>query len=366
MKCVFVGDLEDDAGFVAEVLQEKGIELIEAGVYGQIEPTINPVIEAQADIVVYDLLALEDQPEELVEIINRIQQSRNNGKIIFLAAGKGSNTPVIEKLIQAGYVNFVLESTYGAKKTMFARCLTNYYESNADQLNRELKKTELPHELHFIAFAGAQERIGTTTQALQYAGYMADCGEKVCYVEETSDGLPHSLLELYQYAVETGDCITYAGIPMYEKKTMQELLKMDYEYFVLDMGSINREQFLSTLFFDSRIKRVIVAGAKPQEWSYTKKVRANALCGDAAYIISFASEVDVPGICSIFSAKPLFAAWVPDMFARNQSDLADGYSQLFPKEEKKEQCKKSVSESDTEKERRKQKKRRKLPNRRSV
>lgn len=33
MKCIFVGDLEDDAGFVAEVLQEKGIELIEAGVY---------------------------------------------------------------------------------------------------------------------------------------------------------------------------------------------------------------------------------------------------------------------------------------------------------------------------------------------
>lgn len=28
MKCIFVGDLEDDAGFVAEVLQEKGIELI--------------------------------------------------------------------------------------------------------------------------------------------------------------------------------------------------------------------------------------------------------------------------------------------------------------------------------------------------
>ena len=178
--------------------------------------------------------------------------------------------------------------------------------------------------------------------------------------------MPHSLLELYQYAVETGDCITYAGIPMYEKKTMQELLKMDYEYFVLDMGSINREQFLSTLFFDSRIKRVIVAGAKPQEWSYTKKVRANALCGDAAYIISFASEVDVPGICSIFSAKPLFAAWVPDMFARNQSDLADGYSQLFPKEKKKKQCKKSVSESDTEKGHRKQKTRRKLPNGRFV
>lgn len=88
MKCVFVGDLEDDAGFVAEVLQEKGIELIEAGVYGQIEPTINPVIEAQADIVVYDLLALEDQPEELVEIINRIQQCEIMGRLYFLLPEK--------------------------------------------------------------------------------------------------------------------------------------------------------------------------------------------------------------------------------------------------------------------------------------
>ena len=125
MKCIFVGDLEDDAGFVAEVLQEKGIELIEAGVYDQIEKTINPVIEAQAEIVVYDLLVLSDQPDELVDIINRIQQSRNGAKIIFLAAGKGTNTPVIDKLLKAGYVNFVLESTYGAKKTMD---LCQYFE----------------------------------------------------------------------------------------------------------------------------------------------------------------------------------------------------------------------------------------------
>lgn len=94
------------------------------------------MIESQAEIVVYDLLALSDQPRELVEIINRIQQSRGGAKIIFLAAGKGTNTPVIDSLLKAGYVNFVLDSTYGAKKTKFARCLTNYYESNADQLNQ--------------------------------------------------------------------------------------------------------------------------------------------------------------------------------------------------------------------------------------
>ena len=60
---------------------------------------------------------------------------------------------------------------------------------------------------------------------------------------------PHCLLGLYQYAVETGDCITYAGIPMYERKPMQELLKMDYEYFVLDMGSMKQEQFFINSIF---------------------------------------------------------------------------------------------------------------------
>ncbi len=109
---------------------------------------------------------------------------------------------------------------------------------------------------------------------------------------------------------------------------------------------------------------MIVAGAKPQEWLYTKKVRANALCGDAAYIISFASEVDVLGICSSFSVKPLFAAWVPDMFARNQGDLGDGYSQLFPRGEKKDRG--SVSESDTGRGKRKKKAERKSHHRRSV
>lgn len=167
-------------------------------------------------------------------------------------------------------------------------------------------------------------------------------------MEETSDGFPHCLLGLYQYAVETGDCITYAGIPMYERKPMQELLKMDYEYFVLDMGSMKQEQFLSTLFFDSRVKRVIVAGAKPQEWIHTKTARANVLCRDAAYIISFASNEDIVGISSSFANPPLFAAWIPDMFARDQEDLKAGYGYLFSEDRKK---KKSVSESDTGKHR---------------
>ena len=56
MKCVFVGSLKEDSGYIVEVLQEKEYEIIQAGEYDQIEKTINPVLESQAEIAVYDLL----------------------------------------------------------------------------------------------------------------------------------------------------------------------------------------------------------------------------------------------------------------------------------------------------------------------
>lgn len=87
MKCVFVGSLKEDSGYIVEVLQEKEYEIIQAGEYDQIEKTINPVLESQAEIAVYDLLPLNDDPLEIVEVIDSIQQSRDGKKIIFLAAG---------------------------------------------------------------------------------------------------------------------------------------------------------------------------------------------------------------------------------------------------------------------------------------
>ena len=85
-----------------------------------------------------------------------------------------------------------------------------------------------------------------------------------------------------------------------------------------------------------------------QEWIHTKTARANVLCRDASYIISFASNEDIVGISSSFANPPLFAAWIPDMFARDQEDLKAGYGYLFSEDRKK---KKSVSESDTGKHR---------------
>lgn len=127
---------------------------------------------------------------------------------------------------------------------------------------------------------------------------------------------------------------------------MQEMLKMNYEHFVLDFGSIEREQFAASLFFDERMQQCVVAGTKPQEWTHTKYVLANALCKDAAYILSFADISDVEAVSGAFFQMPLFAGYIPDMFARDQEDLAAWVSPTVPRrgnQTKKENRKKNTT-----------------------
>ena len=116
MKCVFVGSLKEDSGYIVEVLQEKEYEIIQAGEYDQIEKTINPVLESQAEIAVYDLLPLNDDPLEIVEVIDSIQQSRDGKKIIFLAAGMGKNTPVIQSCRESFILRHLLVRRRGLEQ----------------------------------------------------------------------------------------------------------------------------------------------------------------------------------------------------------------------------------------------------------
>ena len=212
---------------------------------------------------------------------------------------------------------------------MFDRCLTNYYETNPNLVDKDLDENEMVREVHFIAFAGSQSHIGTTTQALQLTGYLIDCGKKACYVELNDHGFPDDLRRADNYVTKTNDCITYAGIPMYSSLTMQDMMKKDYQYFILDMGPLTTDVFESNIFFDNRVKRVIVAGIKPDEWVYTKHIKENQQLADVEYIISFADETSMERVIGTFERPPLFSGYHPDMFSRKGEDLAEGYRRLL-------------------------------------
>lgn len=114
-----------------------------------------------------------------------------------------------------------------------------------------------------VSVAGTQNRIGTTTQALQMCLYLNFLGYKVCYIEYNKTELLQCLKKiLYDDIKDNGNYITYKGIDMYYSLSREEECYFTYDYVVYDYGNISDKMEEKFLLNDVCI---LVAGTKPQE-----------------------------------------------------------------------------------------------------
>lgn len=330
---LYVGDMET-FGYGKELLEAKGYGLEATGTLAHVEQSVDCVLSKTGpeaySLVVYDLTMFAEPAEEIIRVIQWTKNA-SHAKVVLAAPGKGRDTPLIAMLLAAGFVNFVLESTYARQQDALKKCINGYFEANAKQVAAELPTEQSKTELHFIAFAGTQKRIGATTQALLYTQYLASLGCRACYVEECRDGYPGLLLDMYRTARQTDGCVVYHGVQMYQVLSLQEMSKMPYDYFVLDMGCIGGAGFDDRLYLSHQVTRVVVAGAKPQEIAYTDKILAAAQYRDAYVIFSFVPDDDVAEIRSMMADRQgrfAIAGYLPDPY--DASDLGEGYRAILP------------------------------------
>lgn len=172
--------------------------------------------------------------------------------------------------------------------------------------------------LKTIGVAGAQSRIGTTTQALQIMSYLQMMGNHVCYVEMDHHG--HHFVRDMQNAYEnvkiTGNCTVYEQMEFYEMAAIKELIKKDYNFIVKDFGAADNPAFNQGSFLESDI-RVFVCGAKPDELPKAYDIIANPLYDDARYIFSFVCKDDQEELKAMMensAEQTFFAEYAPDPF----------------------------------------------------
>lgn len=114
-----------------------------------------------------------------------------------------------------------------------------------------------------VAVAGTQNRIGTTTQALQMCLYLNFLGYKVCYIESNKNELLQCLKKaLFDDIKDNGNYITYKGIDMYYSLSREDEGYFNYDYVIYDYGNISDKLEENFLLNDISI---LVAGTKPQE-----------------------------------------------------------------------------------------------------
>lgn len=334
MNCLYVGQPEN-FGYGKEVLDARGDTLETTGSIVHISDTVNRILSPdprQYGLVIYDLSMFVDPPEVIVDVVQRTQNT-NQAAVILTAPGKGQDTELIAAFLKAGFFNFVLDATYGRQKESFEQCLNGYFEANRKEIRNLLPTEDARAELHYIAFTGTQGRIGTTTQAVQYTGWLVSMGCRACYVEQNGAGYPEQILCMYQSARKMEGHTVYQGIPMYSALSLQEMSKMPYDYFVLDMGAMDASGFDTRLFLSEQVRRVIVAGAKPQELPHTFRALESAQYADAYYIFSFVPDGDVEEVRRMTADRKErvgITGYMPDPFDFGMPGSGDGYGRILP------------------------------------
>ena len=172
--------------------------------------------------------------------------------------------------------------------------------------------------LKTIGVAGAQSRIGATTQALQIVSYLQMMGNHVCYVEMNHHGhhFVKDLQNAYEDVAVSGSCTRYAQMEFYEMAAIKELIKKDYNFIIRDFGAANDPAFNQPSFLESDI-RIFVCGANPDELPKAYEVISNPLYDDARYIFSFVAKDDQEELKEMMAdsaGRTFFAEYTPDPF----------------------------------------------------
>lgn len=170
-----------------------------------------------------------------------------------------------------------------------------------------------------IAVAGAGERIGTTTQALQMLLFLRAHNRKAALIEMHENPCLSSYAQVYSDAVLEKDSCIINGSRLYFSKKALPTIQKEFDFLVLDYGAYRNCAVQELADSDASI---IVCGIKPweaEEINYTFRENNEKY----HYLFSFVPQNDQENVTAQmeeFSQRTFFAPYSPDMFQYNGND----------------------------------------------
>lgn len=151
-----------------------------------------------------------------------------------------------------------------------------------------------------IAFAGAGNRIGTTTQAMQMFLFLVAAGYKAALIEMSDKSV------LSAYSANPEFCPEHykvKGLDLFRTRNSLLHAKNDFQYLVLDYGSFT-EISDATSFLEKDYK-IICTGVKPQESAELEPVFA-ADDSSLMYCFSFVPDVDKAEVVELMKGRKVY------------------------------------------------------------
>lgn len=212
---------------------------------------------------------------------------------------------LIEKLLNAGFKNFILATSLAKQYEEYSKCLEGYYEENGI----DIKATEEPQQIirqkvKTIGIAGTIPRIGTTTTSLQLVKYIESRGYNAAYVEINTLKYIEQCEKLYADVKRDNNksYLKYNGIRMYVSSNMGEVMSDDYNYIICDYGAVVDPSFNKVSFLEKDLN-IFVAGTKANEIECVQPLLQSPIYREAKYIFNFTPENDKEDIKDMMMDK---------------------------------------------------------------
>lgn len=346
MNVIFCGS-EVKGNFVEEICRRKKDKVYFTGARNHISDYEDDLFGGQYDVIVIDISELIDDSSIIVDYMKRLKKAKNS-KLVIFAAGYSYRSAVINDLINAGFVNFILAAGLATQNDEYEKCINGENELNSidekiqEEIQEEIQEREKAERYKSIGIAGTMARIGTTTQCLQIVKYLMFKGYRAAYVEINANGYIEKSQRLYSDILEHPgqNYITYNDIDMYHGNNLNDAIRNGYDYIVCDYGSLDDPSFNKVSFMEKEIK-IFVAGSKPSEFDKIQPVLQSAVYSDAAFIFNFIPESDKKDLLEMMCEKAentIFSGITLDPFdyvAANDYEKILGVEERIVEEEEK-------------------------------
>ena len=245
-------------------------------------------------------------------------------RIIILAVGYDSTSPILGRLFAEGIYNIVTADRLNAQLEEISLCLgagMQYKDAIRFRLqinalssgSRVVVQKPVIRQTISVGVCGALPRIGTTKQALHITKFLKESGYSACYIEDNGRGHMDTLKDFFHVDVPGDGHIIYDGIDIYTEVNMAKILERRYDFLVFDSGLYEKAGLQS---FMTRDIKIICAGSAPWEAPHLSLVfQSLGDYADIHFIFSFTPkdmEKEIQKQMGRFSKRCWFAGFDPE------------------------------------------------------
>lgn len=320
----FIG-ASDSRYIVSEILKNLDEEYDDlSGQMVRLDDLQSLLLAKEYSKIIVDLEFLGEEPQKIAALFRKLREV-STAEYIFIAKGYALDSVLIQSLRNAGFLKYVSAKTIGEQKEQLVDCLNG--KDNAQELDRLQQLHHMDDDpvqvkdgaSKTVAFCGCQSRIGTTTQAIQFAKYLQFLGLSVCYIEANDNHHIEEIPTLYeiQYHDKTLSMIRFHDLDLYYNVfKIAEIYEKQYDVYIFDFGVFPKNNLLP--FLEKNLK-VVVSGSKPWELDNSLQVlRELQDSKEIQYIFSFTEREIRDELQKSMKEKQdntFFCEYSPDMFS---------------------------------------------------